>query len=505
MTLTANLAPVLDAAIPPNKSPKINGAGYTAFDTGDGYITIKDILIFAEVAKGEKDAPEDVKGPRMQEMVNYSTAKYQQDKYAAPVHKGHHKPLEFADPEFLGFVLPKRVGKTFLDGIHQDAVFGDVKVKRSAFNRIQAGELPFCSPEVDWIKWEFSSLSFLDSKPPHFKGPLITIGEVIKDSTATFTVDKSKIGGQFMAMPIGKEKDENSGAAEKALKSKDALEKEAKGNMDAGGDAGGAADAGSGGDAGDAGASGDSGGDAGFTDIASRVVKMEAGFAALDKHMATVHFKMGMPYKGAYMQADAYHKPNTMVPKEDITGGGVTKASGTQNVVRFEDDPTAMAKFAALEAQTKKLEDRLTAKDAEEAKASRISKAFEDLKGWPVTDKAKAGIAKFADQPEQLATFIDVYKSSVPKDAPKSVAAFQAAGINMKPMEGNDPDIAEFQALGQDKAEAAIRYGMGFDVWRGSPLAKFSDLKNDRKKFIKFYMSVDSTGHALDSILPGGI
>src|SRR5689334_14733696 len=134
---------VLDNVTP----PVINGANYTAFETGDGWFTIRDIFIFGEVPKGTKEAPEDVKGQRMAQMVANSRVKYEKEKYAAPAHKGHHKMLEFQDPEFLGFVLPKRVGQIMLDGKLQDAVFGDVKVKASAFERILKGELPYVSPE----------------------------------------------------------------------------------------------------------------------------------------------------------------------------------------------------------------------------------------------------------------------------------------------------------------------------------------------------------------------
>lgn len=497
-------------------APVINGANYTAFETGDGWFTIRDIFIFGEVPKGVKEAPEDVKGQRMAQMVANSRVKYENEKYAAPAHKGHHKMLEFQDPEFLGFVLPKRVGQIMLDGKLQDAVFGDVKLKASAFERVLKGELPYVSPEVDWNKWEFSSLSFLDSKPPHFKGPLITIGEVIKDPTARFEVESSTVKGKFMADAAPKKDDENEKKGAKFAG------KKGKAKMDAGagdGDAGG--DAGDSGDAGDAGgdASGDAGfdgggdgGDAGFDDggdgafkaLGSRVAKMEAGFEAMDKSLGNIHFKMGLPYKGAYMQAETFKKPSSNAPREQDGGAGVTKGSQAQNNIKFENDPEARAKFAALEMQTKALEDKIAKRELEETIQKRVTAAFEDLKGYPLTDTVKTDIAEFAKDENLLKRYVASVKAQTPKDPPKSVAAFQAVGMSVKPVTGTDPDIAEFQAQGPEKAEAAIRYAMAYEAWKNSPAAKFSRFRSDRKAFIKEYMAMDATGHALDSILPGG-
>jgi hypothetical protein len=422
---------------------KINGAEYTAVDTKDGFFTLKDVLFFGEVPKGEKNAPEDVKSERMQQMVASALAKYEKEKFAAPSHKGHHKAIAFEDPEFLGFMLPKRVGKTVLDGKEQDAIFGDLKLKASAFERVKKGELPYLSPEVDWETWQFSSMALLDSMPPHFKGPLITVGKIMEDASAKFTVDATTSQGKFMALKEKKEGDP-----------KESGEKEEGG-------------------------------------IEERLEHLEASFATIDKSLADVFFKMGMPYKGAQMGDKGYmHKQDSSAPKEDDTKGNTVSEK-----TKFEDDPAVMAKFAAQDASMKALEAKIAAKDLEDAKKARTAAAFEELKDYPLTQVGKDGIAKFADDADKLKVFVDVLKAQTPKNSPKSVSEFEASAKPATPaINGADPDLAEFQLKRPNDMPAILKYAEYHAAWKTSK-ASFgaSDELKNRKTFIEIMMKIDPT------------
>jgi hypothetical protein len=455
-----NKAQFSSAATAEEQSVNIQGAEYAAVDTKDGWFTLKDVLFFAEVPKGEKNAPEDVKGDRMKQMVKSASDKYEKEKFAAPAHKGHHKAIAFEDPEFLGFMLPKRVGKTVLDGREQDAVYGDVKVKSSAFDRIKKGELPYVSPEVDWEKWQFSSLAFLDSMPPHFKGPLITVGKVTEDATAKFTVGSTLSKGQFMALDAKKDE-----------------AKEEKKDGDKGGHDEGKMCA----------------------HCTDRMSKMEQSYAAMDKTMADIHFKMGLPYKGAQMEANrATLKSDSSAPVEDDHSKG-NKVNEKKEAVpaSFENDPAAVAKFAAQEARMKALEDKLAAKELEDAKKARIEGAFSELKGYPLTDAGKAGIAKFSDDPEKLKTFVEVLKAQTPKDPPRTVGEFESSGKEVKTqISGNDPDLASFQAKGPEAMEAALKYAARFEAMKADKACKGSKLVQEgRKTFIEQMMELDPSGN----------
>lgn len=410
------------------KPISIQGAKYEAISTGDGYFTIKDVMMFGEVPAGEKNAPKDIKAAEMQQMVDSATSKYDKEKFAAPAHLGHHKSIALKDPEFLGFMLPKRVGKTTLDGKEQDAVYGDVKVKASAFERIQKGELPYVSPEVDWEKMQFSSLAFLDSMPPHFRGPLITIGKVTEDSAAKFTVGATLSKGLFMAL-----------------------------------------------------------------DSDQRDTQSDDKSAQMCSKCKS---QMSSDYSFVV-------KPDSSAPKED----GMEKKDEKKEEVKaasFESDPAAVAKFAAQEARMKALEDRLAAKDAESAKKERVEAAFAEMKGRPLTDAGKAGIEKFADDPDKLKVFIEVLKAQTPENPPKTVAAFESGGKAVS-VSGTDPDIAAFQAKGPEVMEAALKYAAQFENWKRSPLSRGAKLRDDRKAYIETMMELDPTAKAVKGVSMEGV
>jgi hypothetical protein len=449
-TATFSSSAVIDA--PPIK---IDGAEYEAIDTKDGYFTIKDVMMFAEVPAGEKNAPRDIKGADMQMIVDHATQKYQQEKFAPPTHKGHHKQLAFDDPEFLGFNLAKRVGKVQLDGKQQDAIYGDLKVKASAFERVRKGELPFISPEVNWLEMTFSSVALLDSMPPHFRGPLMTIGKIKEDANARFAVGSTLSLGKFMALDEAKPKKEKGGESEKEeLKEVDEEE----------------------------------------GDIEARIAQVEMMLTSMDKALADVHYKMGLPYKGAQMQADnVFVKADSSAPKEDNEKGN-TVADEKSKVTKFEDDPTVMAKFAAQEARTKALEDKLTAKETEETKAVRVKAAFAEMEGYPLTQAGKDGIAKFADSAENLKTFIEVLKAQTPKNAPPTVSAFEAGAKVAAQVSGADPDLAEFQVKRPNEMPVILKYATFFESWKVSKFSVGSSMRDSRKQFIETMMRIDPSG-----------
>jgi len=460
-------------------SINIKGAEYSAVDTKDGYYTLKDVLLFAEVPKGEKGAPEDVKCERMKGMVSKALSRYEQEKFVAPAHKGHHKALAFEDPEFLGFGLPKRVGRTLLDGKEQDAVYGDMKVKASAFERVRKGELPFLSPEVNWETWEFSSFAFLDSMPPHFKGPLITVGTITEDANAKFTVGATLSKGQFMALDAKKiDAKEEKADEDKHKRELDRVKKDEQEDTKT---------------------DGGSNADSKYSELHERISKMEASYAEMDKTMASVHYKMGLPYKNAQMGADIVTK------KSDSSAPAEDKKSEEKDMgnYRFEDDPAAVAKFAAQEARTKALEDKLSAKDAEVEKKARVDGAFAELQGYPITDAGKAGIAKFADDPDKLKVFVEVLKAQTPKNPPKSVSAFESSDKEVKvEISGNDPDLATFQSKGPEAMEAALKYAARFEAMKQDKLCKGSKLVQDgRKAYIEFMMEMDPAGQGRVKLL----
>lgn len=168
----------------------MQGGGYKAIDCCDGWVIVRDVPVFSVVPKGVKGAPEDIKEDWMSDAVKFGQDLYSKGKTAYPIHIGHNDDLGLTQPEYAGLFKPTRVGKALVEGKEQPAIFSDMKLKKSVFERFSKGELPYVSPEVrNWAKHRISSLALLSSQPPHFAFPLQTVSDVAEDPYAQFSAD----------------------------------------------------------------------------------------------------------------------------------------------------------------------------------------------------------------------------------------------------------------------------------------------------------------------------
>jgi len=404
------------------KSIKIDGANYAAFDTGDGYVTVRDVVICGEIPKGVKDAPKDYKAAELQEFVNRAQALYQQGKYVSPAHKGHNgKLLEVADPEFLGFVLPKRVGRALIEAREQDAIYADVKLKASAFARALQGELPYISPEIIWESNEISSIAFLDSKPPHFKAPLFTVQPPVKDESARFEAVLQKVAAfaedeKKGAKPEGKEKPEapeEGGDEKKApFEAKEGKEEAPEASKAAPKD------------------------DGAFSG------KCCAHCAAYGETITRMARLMGIQHGDNMQNQDAIEKPAG--PVEQPAPNAPAKMEAIA-------DPKMAAKFAAQEDRIAALEAKEREREAEAKAKALAEKALFELRGYQIGEKAKAEIARSAREGEaRLNDVVATLKEVCAKDPPKGLFEATDAGVA-----ATSPVLAKFQAKGPDALAAA--------------------------------------------------
>lgn len=171
--------------------PKINGGNYKAIDTQDGWYTLKDIPTLAPVKKGQKNAPFDVAEEWFNDAIKFGQDAYKNGKIAYPVHVTHTDDAGIHNPEFGGYYVPSSIKKMDLPDVGEVPVlFSDYKIKKSVFEKMQAGELGYLSPEIrNWNKRRVSSVALLDSIPPHNPFPLMTIGEVVVDGAAKFEAE----------------------------------------------------------------------------------------------------------------------------------------------------------------------------------------------------------------------------------------------------------------------------------------------------------------------------
>lgn len=248
------------------KKIKIKGGEYRATDTGDGYFTVHDVPIMSEVPKGTKGAPEDIDRGWLEDAVRIALERYDKGHFAGTAYVHHNAEIELNRPNFVGYVLPKRVGDYPMEEGVKATIFADIKMKSAAFELALKGELPYHSPEVPWKKERVAGLAFLQTKPPHFEYALFTIGEIKQDHTARFQAQS-----EGKSMPEDKKN-----------------EKKDNGKMK--------------------GQSGEK------DDVKDRLAKMEAQFAKFAKYMEDNEKEK--KDKEAKMQADESHKKPNALPLE---------------------------------------------------------------------------------------------------------------------------------------------------------------------------------------------
>lgn len=422
----------MTTAVAPAPAQQINieGGKYASFDTADGYFLIRNVPIFGEVPKGVKGAPKDIGRTEHEQMIGTAERRYAEGKFAAPAHKSHNKMLELADPEFLGFCIPRAAVQMVVDGKDQSVILADFKLKAAAFDRAMKGELPFISPEVDWEKMEITGVSFLDSKPPFFKFPIFTVSPPVADPAAKFdaVLRPASFADQGDA---GKKKPQ---ADEPELR---------KHEMD--------------------------------EHAASRAI--EARFAEYDAMLRDVCKATGIPYRGMTMSNDK-GTPSPVEPK-----AAAPAAAPVVPAVRFSEDPAVAAKFAAQADEVVALKKRLDDRDAAEKAKALGDKAVEDLRGYQIGEKAKSEIYRFAAKGEdELKAFVEAIKGCAPK---QGAGTFAEAETQQAALMGA-PSVAKFVQQGPDQAAAAAKFAAEYRKLVDLGQAKFMSM--DEAQYVEFRM-----------------
>ena len=175
-----------------------------------------------------------------------------EQEYIAPIHVNHHG--EGLETPRIGFLRPKRVGFSRMNGRMKSTLFGDlVGISDETLERIKNLEWPFVSAEIN-NEWrpEVASLSVSADAAPHFKFPLLSVGKTItafapefqpalamsESSDGHFNILFSFTGAEFMkvtkkksARKVQKFQDEP-----EEKKKEDNDDKDDKGNFQEGGE-----------------------------------------------------------------------------------------------------------------------------------------------------------------------------------------------------------------------------------------------------------------------------
>lgn len=162
------------------------GGRYEARLNADGTLDVFDVPILSELQKGEReDLPEFSIDSTWLAAALKQAAVRASEGYMAPLHIRHHGTDKIAAR--AGFFVPRRIAEFQVDGKVAQTLFADlVRVNPDAAQRILKGELPYRSVEILNTKGapEIDSLALLDSEPPQFRYPLLSIGKLVRMTNA---------------------------------------------------------------------------------------------------------------------------------------------------------------------------------------------------------------------------------------------------------------------------------------------------------------------------------
>jgi len=156
------------------------GGNYKAIDHQNGFFSIMNIEIFAEVPPGAKRNKERIGEDWMDKAIERNRLR-RKEGFLPPVHIWHSDETA-VKPTYAGkFVLTHR-GTITYEGREIPALFANITdIPADVFKRIQEGTLPYRSVEVhDWENPEIDSLALMDTDVPFFRMAMTTIGEVRK-------------------------------------------------------------------------------------------------------------------------------------------------------------------------------------------------------------------------------------------------------------------------------------------------------------------------------------
>lgn len=400
---------------------KINGGAYQATDTADGFFTIHDIPLMSSVREGDKNVPKDIDWHKwMTTAVSFAQAEFTRGKFMAPAHYGHHKIIEISDPLFAGYVVPKNVGTFQVNGEEKPTIFGDVKVTRECMDKILNGRLPYLSVEAHWGEKVITSLSFLDSKPPYFHYPLITIGRITKDPTARFEAKISDVVRfeKDEGNEPGKAREEGAPAPAKAgAKERPAGDEPVDEGMGGGG-------------------------------CCEHCERFEAQISKVSKLMGIPY--LGMATQGRTTMSDPKNPNATPVDPTDPAEKEKARKVQEAEQARMQAEGTS----AKLEGRVAALEEGNQKRAAAETAKTLETRALDRLKGYQIGDKVKAGIAKFAAVSEAvLNDFVDGVLESAVKRSPTTLGEFDST----LRAPSSDPTVAKFGKDSPERLEFAMQ------------------------------------------------
>lgn len=393
--------------------------GYRAKQNEDGTWNVLDVPIMADFESGHRKLKR-VDRAWMEAAIERCSARFRQDGYLPACHVNHH-----GDPgrptSRVGHFSLTRASREMFEGQPRWVLFANLtRIPEATYQRIKSGELPYRSVEVHEPGGppEVDSLALLEDEAPFFKFGVLTIDE---ESPNTETSPTLLSGSHAPAVAVCR-----AGSAIRALFR---LQEETMEPDETGGGA-----------------------------TLDDVMKALAALASMIQGKgaeAEEHLGDESPVDESEKMMDD-DKPKDETEEMACVGEG---AGGSAKGDMLSALQSLRSDFAKLSASNAAQSERLDARDRTDTVSSRIDKAHEDLKGWPVSDKAKSAIATFAAQGQPvLDSFIEQFKQDVPQDPPKDFETFVGG------LDAEDPEeVSAFSGKGADELHLARKANATFE------------------------------------------
>jgi hypothetical protein len=497
-------------AAPVREDLKVGGH-YTARANADGTYDIMDVCIFAEIPAGAKRNSEPI-GRDWQEAALMQSRAREAGGHLAPVHIYHSDEVS-TKPIYAGKMRLRAVRQMTYEGQTLWATFADILgMPAEVFEKVRRGFLPYRSVEIhNWAKPEIDSLALMDTDVPFFRMPMLNVGTVIKKDAEIF-MDKrrpsvacrlDKKQGGFVLFrfaergPMAKEEDDDekkpkSGAPEaetggadpalnappKAEETEDGADEDVDDESTAGAemeDEGGAVPTA-------AGQNQKSDMGAAISQALAPVTSMLQSLGSLVKQLndrlgpqpqpqekleAVSGMDLGAEATGADFKDTK--KENVMADVKDPKASEKVTFSSKEELKAFMGDVVKEAVLSAtgeLKAEVASLKAKTSESEKRAAAQARFEAAKQELEanGQHVNEDLAKHLFESAEVSEELLKKqLAIFKSTLPKEPPKSADEFETGLAREADVASGDDEVNAFCA----------EYGPRHAGWAKAEMAKF--------------------------------
>ena len=423
---------------------EIPGGGYKAErdETGQ-FWTIRDVPFFSELPAGVRKNETAISREWMEAVVERHRQLEADQKHLAAVHAHHHDSGR--DNFRIGFLRPTRVGQLILEGKPSWTLFGDiVRVDDKNFQDIRELRWPYRSAQIG-LGWkpEISSLALLEDEAPHFKLPMLTIGEEKRHFDREFStslrpaVAFSEVGesayicfsfkGSVMAKDTDKLNDDGKNGDDK--NGNDNLQEENK--------------------------------------VAEGIAKVIS------------EFQEGLPALVASILQG-------LLPPTDRTDEGETQVEPAMLKERIaallakkEEKPEDLDKLSAMRGEIDGLKEKERQREESAAADGLAQIAIDALRGegWHLTEQVQSAIRGIASESKTaLDAYVSGYKATIPKEP--------AQNLEAAIFSEDAPELGKYKTMSPEDLEVARGLSMQFDEL----IEAGGKLTSSREEFIDINM-----------------